>query len=204
MPPLPNTRHERFCQELAQGKTASEAYALAGYAPSRKNASRLRANEDVKSRLAEIQGIAAASTAVSVESLLAELEAARAKADSLDQLNASIRAIEGKAKISGLLVQRVEVGGPGDFEHCESPEAVVDAMIEGYSADGYRFDDDERAELAELMFDLVAKTMDFLQRCKARSSMVVVGNSPADIKDRERRERNRQRRALPRPSVGPQ
>jgi hypothetical protein len=31
MPALKNVRHERFAQETAQGKSAGEAYRLAGY-----------------------------------------------------------------------------------------------------------------------------------------------------------------------------
>ena len=42
----------------------------------------------------EIQTASAHSAQVSIESLLAELEDARAKATSLDQLSAAVRAIE--------------------------------------------------------------------------------------------------------------
>jgi hypothetical protein len=42
MGPLANQRHERFAQALAQGKTATEAYALAGYRANDGNASRLK------------------------------------------------------------------------------------------------------------------------------------------------------------------
>jgi phage terminase small subunit len=38
MPSLPNPRHERMVQFLAQGKTAAEAYELAGYKPNGSNA----------------------------------------------------------------------------------------------------------------------------------------------------------------------
>ncbi|MAN77792.1 MAG: hypothetical protein CML24_11515 [Rhizobiales bacterium] len=54
MPILPNQRHESFAQALAQGKTADEAYAQAGYKPNRKNAWRLKTNEDVATRVAEL------------------------------------------------------------------------------------------------------------------------------------------------------
>jgi len=37
-----NLRHERFAQALAQGKTANEAYALAGYKANDGSASRLK------------------------------------------------------------------------------------------------------------------------------------------------------------------
>ena len=35
MAPLRNTKHERFAQELAEGKSTSEAYEAAGYKPDR-------------------------------------------------------------------------------------------------------------------------------------------------------------------------
>ena len=54
MPVLSNAKHELFCQHLALGKTASEAYELAGYKPSRSNASVLRTKQSVSDRLSEI------------------------------------------------------------------------------------------------------------------------------------------------------
>ena len=55
MPMLTNSRHERFAQGLAQGKTADEAYKRAGYKENRCNASRLKTNEHISSRVAELQ-----------------------------------------------------------------------------------------------------------------------------------------------------
>lgn len=54
MPVLKNARHERFAQELAKGKTADEAYQLAGFKANRGNAATLKANQSVKDRVAEI------------------------------------------------------------------------------------------------------------------------------------------------------
>ena len=51
MPPLRNARHEKFCQELAQGRSASEAYINAGFKASRQNAGRLRTKDDVAARI---------------------------------------------------------------------------------------------------------------------------------------------------------
>lgn len=64
MPILRNARHERFAQEIAQGKTADEAYAIAGYSKNRRNASRLKANEDIRKRIEEILSQAAEYAAV--------------------------------------------------------------------------------------------------------------------------------------------
>jgi hypothetical protein len=129
MPPLRNPRHERFVQALFEGKPASTAYEEAGYVANDGNAIRLKGNEKVQARLAELQGEAAKASEVTVVSLLAELEDARAKASDLDQLSAAVRAIEAKAKVSGLLIQRTEIGGPGDFSTCDSVESVADELL---------------------------------------------------------------------------
>jgi hypothetical protein len=129
MGPLRNPRHERFVLALFQGEPASKAYETSGYVPNDGNAIRLKGNEKVQARLAELQEAAAKKSEVTVASLLDELEHARARADGLDQLSAAVKAISEKAKISGLLVQKVEVGGAGDFSGCDSVEAVADELI---------------------------------------------------------------------------
>jgi phage terminase small subunit len=58
---------------VAKGKTADEAYVLAGYQPSRKNASRLRTSEDISARIEEILSRAAVRAEVSQAQVLAEL-----------------------------------------------------------------------------------------------------------------------------------
>ena len=71
---------EKFAQELATGKTADAAYVLAGYRANRSNAARLSANRDIQKRVAEIQSVGAELAAITVETLIAEAEAARSKA----------------------------------------------------------------------------------------------------------------------------
>ena len=89
--------------------------------------------DDIQARLAEIQGAAAKASEVTIESLLSELEAARAKATDLDQLSAAVRAIEAKAKVSGLLIQRMEIGSPNEFAHCKTEAETVDKLLESRS-----------------------------------------------------------------------
>lgn len=72
--PLKNARHERFAQELAKGSSAAEAYAAAGYAPNDGNSIRLKGNERVAARVAEIVGRGAARAEVTVAEVLAELK----------------------------------------------------------------------------------------------------------------------------------
>lgn len=54
MPVLPNPKHEAFAQNLAKGKSAAEAYTLAGYKGDRTAASRLSTNVNVMSRVKEL------------------------------------------------------------------------------------------------------------------------------------------------------
>ena len=54
MSTLKNPRHERFAQLLASGKTATDAYELAGYKRSDSNGSHLARSDEISSRVAEI------------------------------------------------------------------------------------------------------------------------------------------------------
>lgn len=70
---LKNQRHERYAQELAKGKSADEAYQLAGFKENRGNASRLKSNESIMKRVAEIQGRAAERAEITQADVLNEL-----------------------------------------------------------------------------------------------------------------------------------
>ncbi len=72
MPVLSNPRHERFAQELAKGKTATQAYIEAGYEPNRHNAARLNTNEHIADRVQEILKAGAARAEVTVERVVRE------------------------------------------------------------------------------------------------------------------------------------
>jgi len=109
VPILRNQKHEIFAQELAKGETVHQAYINAGFRAHYGNSSRLRGDERISARVLEIQQAAATSAEVTVASLLAELEEARSKATSLNQLSAAVRATAEKAKISSLLVEKQQV-----------------------------------------------------------------------------------------------
>lgn len=111
MPTLRNQRHERFAQALAKGKSATEAYAEAGYSSDRGNATRLTANDSIKSRVAEIQGRSAKKAEVTVDTLAAELEEARGLALKEKQSSAAVQATMGKAKLFGLGVENRKLSG---------------------------------------------------------------------------------------------
>jgi hypothetical protein len=63
-----NQRQELFCQGVFEGKTATEAYILAGYSDkgARRCASRLLANEDIQARIKELNDAAVTDKVMSV------------------------------------------------------------------------------------------------------------------------------------------
>ncbi|WP_050774247.1 terminase small subunit [Roseobacter sp. AzwK-3b] len=71
---LINPRHETFAQEIALGTPADAAYIKAGYKPNRGNAIRLKTNENVKKRVAELMGEGARRAAKTLDDVIAEYE----------------------------------------------------------------------------------------------------------------------------------
>lgn len=124
MTALSNPKHEKFAQELFKGKTADEAYQIAGYQPSRKNASRLRANEDIKRRIAEFQSASAMRVEVTVASLIQEAGEIQAAAMQEKQLSAATAALTIKAKLAGLWIDKNE-----NTNRNVDPARVTDAEL---------------------------------------------------------------------------
>jgi len=109
MPALPNPKHERFAQELAKGKTADEAYVIAGYSENRGNCIRLKANESILKRLSELQERAATRAEISIASVTESLLRIAEKAEQLGEaagLNVAKTAWMDAAKVNGLVVDR--------------------------------------------------------------------------------------------------
>ncbi len=73
MPILSNARHEKFAQEIAQGKSASEAFIVAGYSKNDSNASRLNGNERVKARIEELLRAGAERAGITIDRVISEL-----------------------------------------------------------------------------------------------------------------------------------
>jgi hypothetical protein len=192
VPILENPRHELFAQELATGKSATEAYVSCGYKPSRKNAARLRTNEGVKARLAELQAVTARSTAITIEGICRELDEANQIAKERGQASAMVSASTLRAKLGGLMVERVEVGPAGAFDDAETIEDVIDAACEQLIAEGYRLDDSDKAALTDLLLRHQDEQDEFLASCKARTIAVKYANDPVELRHRQNKERQRQ------------
>jgi hypothetical protein len=129
MPPLNNARHEAFARALFENKSATEAYALAGFKPDRKNAARLTTNDGVRMRLSELQAQPATDSRVTVESICRELDEANAVAKAKGQAAAMVSAATLRAKLAGLMVEKVEIGNPGDFDGLTSTAEIVNREL---------------------------------------------------------------------------
>ena len=144
---LANHRRELFANLLAQGFTAVDAYAKAGYKRHDGNASTLARHPEVEARLEEIRGdmaaektgfplgtnVIAARAKVTADSLIEEAEAVRVLAMDRGQCGAANGAIKEKGVLSGVRVARSEIGGPGEFDHMSDEElrqSIIDEARE--------------------------------------------------------------------------
>ncbi len=150
MPILENARHERFAQELALGKTADEAYQLAGFKANRGNASTLKAKQSIQDRVAEILAAGAERAEITRERVLNELGrigfndirkvfadngALKRVEDLDDDAAAAVAAIE-------VVTRRVPGGDSDEVEHVakiktwDKRAALVDiAKLQGWMID---------------------------------------------------------------------
>ena len=148
MPVLTNSKYERMAQLIAAGNTATDAHELAGFARNDSNASHLARKPEIEARVAEINGkiagIVADELALDRAGVLREL-AKIAKAPDGDQwVKASDKraACMDYARIQGWVIERREVGEPGEFNAMEDFE-IYNAI---------------RQEAAELGVDIAGAT----------------------------------------------
>jgi hypothetical protein len=185
---LTNPRHERFAQALFEGETADAAYLKAGFKANRGNASRLKANENISARLAELQAAAAKASEVTVQSLLGELETARVRADNAEQFSASVRAIEAKARVSGLLTQKIEITNvTEEFDNAESIEDIAAVLANALAADkGYALTPEEKAGFTKLLIQWIEVLNQYLAGCEPKPVPQITR-----VRDQENLERRR-------------
>ena len=125
----------------------------------------------MQARLSELQAEAAKSAEVTVASLLGELEDARVRATSLNQLGAVVKSISEKAKISGLSVQKIEVGNTGAFSECETLTQIADEMLSGWGSPIEQFapiDERDRRGLIDILERRASEVREYLAALKAR------------------------------------
>lgn len=134
--PLANTKHERFAQALAKGETLAKAYVTAGYKPNEKNAARLKKNEGVAARLAELQAKVAEKVVITAADIAQQLDEDRKFARELKQAAAAVSASMGKAKVLGLIKDRHEHTGKdgGPIEYRDLSDEEIEAQIRAHEA----------------------------------------------------------------------
>lgn len=130
MPALKNARHERFAQELAKGKSQTEAYELAGYKPSRSAATRLAADVSICERLSEMQEKVAEKTELTVAAITARLlciadvaektgirrdDDGEATESSSKHLAVARASLMDAAKLNGLVIDKAENTAAGSL-----------------------------------------------------------------------------------------
>lgn len=111
MPVLDNAKHERFAQELAKGKTATEAYVEAGYKLNDGNAATLKGNQRISDRIAELLDRAATRTEITVANITDRLLAIAAKGETSSDapmLAVARASLMDAAKLNGLIVDKSE------------------------------------------------------------------------------------------------
>lgn len=130
MPSLTNARYERFAQALAQGKSADEAYADAGYRPNRGNASTLKANQSVQARVAELQERVVKGIILDRQWVLDKLIENAKEAKDRGDGGVVNRALELLGKELGMFVDRKEIRtGPLDEATPDELERLREELI---------------------------------------------------------------------------
>ena len=106
-----NSRQERFCGHVVAGKPAGQAYALSGYTSKSpdQEASNLVRIPKIARRIEQLRAKAAKRSEISVDTIVAELEAARVGATAAQQYSAAVAASVSKARLLGLIVDKAEV-----------------------------------------------------------------------------------------------
>jgi vacuolar-type H+-ATPase subunit F/Vma7 len=167
MGPLSN-RHEAFCRFLAEGLSITESYERAGYKRNRGNSARLNADERIRARVAELQQEAAKKSVVTIESVCRELDEATAVAKSKGQAQAMVSAATLRAKLAGLMVEKVEIGKPGDFDGLESTAQIVDRELELLIEQFKPIDEADRQGLIALHERHLQEAREFIDAIRAR------------------------------------
>jgi hypothetical protein len=137
MPTL-RPRHEQFVRNYIKtarsGGNARAAYLDAGYDCTPESAdaaaSRLLKSIKVQTRMEELSRPAAKKSTLTLDSVLAELKDTIADAKAAKQHSVRVNALTLATKLTGLLVERVEHGLPGDFAGCDDEDAVFDRLLD--------------------------------------------------------------------------
>jgi len=127
LPALPNMRQELFAQNMVKGMPQNRAYMKAGYTANTPqagwaNASRLIRDDKVSNRIDELLKTTETELKVTVESMTNLYADLLQGARSAGNFNAAKGAADSLAKLHGLMIDRKEAGGPGDFNRMDDDQ----------------------------------------------------------------------------------
>jgi hypothetical protein len=139
---LRNQKHENFSQLTLQGAkygwTQAEIYKRAGYHATGHSAemaaSRLMKKDEIQRRIAELGEPAVKKTRATVDTLASQFDAVFYGAMASAQFSAAGAAAAAKSKLLGFMRERLEVGGVGEFDSCQTTEQVAAALLSDQSA----------------------------------------------------------------------
>ncbi len=106
---LDNVRHERFAQELATGRSATDSYEFAGFKRDDGHASRLAGQGRIKARVMELKQEAARMADIRRQDIIELLRADHDLARERGQMAAAIRAAELLGKSIGMFGDHPEI-----------------------------------------------------------------------------------------------
>jgi phage terminase small subunit len=136
--PLKNARQERFCQELAKGKSQLDAYESAGYKPDRGAATRLSANVSVAARVAELKSRIAEKvtekTSIDAAWVLTKAAELHARALKEKQLSVAKGALDLIGKHVDVQAFREQVQHSGLIEYKNLSDEEIAARIAAHEA----------------------------------------------------------------------
>jgi hypothetical protein len=137
MPALQNVRYERFCQNIATspktGWPQGRCYVEAGYKTADRSAdacaARLLTRANIQARIAELLAPTVKKTRATIDTLAEQFDAVFEGAMSNAQFGAAGAAAAAKSKLLGFMRDKLEVGGVGSFDQCQTIEEAVAVFL---------------------------------------------------------------------------
>jgi hypothetical protein len=134
---LKNVKHETFARMIIQaakdGRSQGWAYEASGYKARGHSAEVLGCNLlkkiKVQQRIAELTAPAVKKTRTTIDSLAKQFDGVFDAAIGASQLGAAGAAASAKAKLFGFMRDRLEIGGVGSFDACETMTELVQTLL---------------------------------------------------------------------------
>jgi hypothetical protein len=135
-----------------------------------------------------MQEAAAKSCEISLESVCRELDDAVATARARGQAQPLVNAASLRARLGGLLVERHEIGAPGDFNDCRTEAEIAADLLSALAGDEpVGFTDEDRAKAADIFAGATTKLMELVASCAAKQINATVTARQKLIRNNGRR-----------------